>query len=214
MKELLLGILFIIILGFGGLVYRNAIEHPTRSIACPLDALLCPDGTSVARTGNSCAFLACPLPNVSLSNINISFALPEGLVSVGTIGEESIASYSLSISSSTDVADIIIRRYAISASSTAFSTIKQTAISTTSELPIAATSFTSIMIGNRRFTVVTIDRSEGIIDTAYYMARGTDVLRFDAIDKNVVNWTDANLDISSLPAHSALAKLLATLQGG
>ena len=62
MKTLLLGILFIIVIGVGGLVYRNAVEHPNRPIACPLDAKVCPDGTSVARSGPLCEFTPCPSP--------------------------------------------------------------------------------------------------------------------------------------------------------
>ncbi|MDP2651967.1 MAG: hypothetical protein Q8O94_02435, partial [bacterium] len=61
-------------------------------------------------------------------------------------------------------------------------------------------------------TVVSIERFEGVIDTAYYLARSGDVLRFDAIDRGT-DWTNPNLDISALPAHAALLKLLATLQG-
>lgn len=217
MRNLLWGILLVGIIGIGGFVYRNAAEHPSQPIACPVDALVCPDGTAVSRTGNSCTFPVCPPPNVSLSDISISFAIPTGFVTAPVPDATSIVAYTLSetptTASSTDVADIVIRRYAVDASSTPLRTIQQTAISSASGLPIGATSFTSTVLNNHRFTVVTVDRFEGVIDTAYYLARGTDVLRFDAIDKNVANWTDANLDMSTLPAHKALEKLLTTLQG-
>lgn len=213
MKSLLLGILLIIIVGFGGLVYRNAVEHPTRPIACPLDAQICPDGTSVARTGSSCTFPACPPPNVSLSNTNISFALPDGFEAAALPDAASVAAYvSPAVSSSTSASDIVIRRYAISASSTALATIQQTAISGTSGAPVNVTSFTSTVIGTHRFTVVLIERFEGVVDTAYYLARATDVLRFDAIDRGT-DWTNPNLNVGALPAHAALQELLATLQG-
>lgn len=213
MKSLLLGILFIVLIGLGGLVYRNAIENRGQSIACPLDIQVCPDSTSVARTGPSCTFPVCPLPNVLLSDVGIAFALPEGFVS-GTLPDAaSVASYLLPItaSSTMSTAEIVIRRYAIEASSTALATIQQTAIGGASGLPVAPTSFTSSSLGTHRFTIVPIERFEGVVTTAYYLARETDVLRFDAIDREVPNWTNPNLDTSKLPARAALEKLLTTL---
>ena len=59
-KTLFLGVALIILVGIGGLVYRNAVEHPSRPIACPADAKVCPDGTSVGRSGPFCEFALCP----------------------------------------------------------------------------------------------------------------------------------------------------------
>ena len=214
MKSLFFGILLIILLGVGGLVYRNAVEHPLQPIACPLDAELCPDGTAVSRTGNSCTFPACPPPNVSLASINVAFAVPAGFGDLALPDAPSVAAYTLPANaSSTGDANIIIRRYSIDASSTALAVIQQTAISGASGMPVSATSFTSTVLGSHRFTVATVERFEGVVDTAYYLARGTDVLRFDAIDMNVTGWTDPGLNQSALPAHAALLKLLSTLQG-
>jgi hypothetical protein len=210
MKELLLGILFILVIGIGGFVYRNAAEHPSQPIACPMDAQLCPDGTSVARTGSSCTFPVCPPPNVSLESANISFALPTGFGDAELSDAASIAAYEAPAAAST-TARIIIRQYAIDASSTPLATIQQTAISGASGLPVAVTSLTSSVINSRRFTIAAIERFEGVVDTAYYLARGTDVLRFDAIDEGT-DWTNPNLDVAALPAHTALLKLLGTLQ--
>lgn len=214
MKGMLLGVVLIIVLGLGGFAYRNVAERSTRPVACPLDALVCPDGTAVSRTGLSCSFPVCPSPNVSLPNVAIAFAVPSGFVATTLLDAASVAAYeSSAAASSSQAADIVIRRYALSASSTALSTIQQTAIGGASGLPISATRFTSTMLGNHRFTVVSLERFEGVVNTAYYLARGADVLRFDAIDRDVVNWTSPNLDVSTLPAHAALAKLLSTLQG-
>lgn len=211
---MLLGILFIVLLGLGGFAYRNIAERSTRPIACPLDALVCPDGTAVARTGLSCSFPACQPPNVSLSNVAIAFAVPSGFAEATLPDAASVSAYESSVAaSSTQAASIVIRRYAFSASSTALSAIQQTAIGGASGLPISATRFTSTTIGNHRFTVVSIERFEGVVNTAYYLARGTDVLRFDAIDRGVMGWGDSRLDVSALPAHAALEKLLSTLQG-
>ncbi len=212
MKSLFLGILLIIILGFGGLVYRNAVEHPNRPIVCPMDALVCPDGTTVARAGMSCTFPVCPPPNVTLTDIGVSFAIPDGLVASLLPDTASVAAYELQSVSTTSSARIVIRRYSIASSSTAFATIQQTAVGITSGVPVNPASFYSTSIGNHRFTTVTVDRFEGNIDTAFYLARGTDVLRFDAIDSGA-DWTNPNLEVMTLPAHLALKKLLVTLQG-
>jgi len=210
MKELLLGILLIIIIGIGGLVYRNATEHPNQPIACPMDALVCPDGTSVARTGSSCTFPTCPPPNVSLADLHIAFAIPAGFISTETPDAASLAAYE-AVTASTS-AKIIVRRYELNASSTALAVMQQTALGGPSGLPVSVTAFSSSVLGTHRFTVVSIDRFEGVIDTAYYLARGEDVLRFDAIDSGVSNWTDSRQDIGALPAHTALVNLLSTLQ--
>lgn len=213
MKSLLLGIVLIIGIGLGGLVYRNAVEHPSQPIACPMDALVCPDGTAVGRTGNSCTFPICPPPNVSLPDIGISFAVPANFIVAELPDALSVAAYEMAAASSTEVSNIVIRRFAVTASSTALATIQQTAIGGASGMPVGTTSFTSVVLGARRFTVVSIERFEGVVDTAYYLARGADVLRFDAIDRGVIRWTDSTLDVTTLPAHMALAKFLSTLQG-
>ena len=213
-KTLLLGIVIIVLVGVGGLVYRNAVEHPNQQIACPLDAKVCPDGTSVGRTGQSCTFPACPPPNVSLPALGISYAVPDGLASVSPPDAAAVIAYEApAVSSTTGAADLVIRHYAIEASSTALDTIQSTAIGGASGAPVPATDFSSTVLGNHRFTVVSIERFEGVIDTAYYLARASDVLRFDAIDRQVADWTDPSLDVTTLPGQSALRKLLTTLQG-
>ncbi len=214
MKSLLLGIVLIVVLGLGGFFYRNAVEHPLQPIACPLDAEVCPDGTSVSRTGSSCTFPACSPPNVSLDTVGVSFALPSGFAPGELTDAAGVAAYQMTGGATTSVpSSIIIRRYAIAASSTALDTIRATAIGSPSGLPVGATALTSSVLGSHRFTVVSIERFEGVIDTAYYLARDTDVLRFDAIDQNVTDWTDPTLDTTTLPTNAALRKLLATLQG-
>jgi hypothetical protein len=150
---------------------------------------------------------------VTLVDVGIAFAIPEGFAAAEFVDAATIASYEKpATASSTEPASIFIRRFAIGASSTALATIQQTAIGCPSDLPVSATRFTSTVLGTHRFTVVSIERFEGVIDTAYYLARGTDVLRFDAIDRGT-DWTNPNLDLATLPAHTALRKLLSTLQG-
>jgi hypothetical protein len=214
MKSLFLGVVFIIVIGVGGLVYRNAVEHPNRPIACPVDAKICPDGTAVARTGLSCTFPACPPPNVTLSELGITFAVPPGFVAVSIPDASDIVAYEIPAKgAAVSPATIVVHRYVIDPSATALETIKKTAIGATSEMPVPTTAFSSTELGQYRFTVVNIERFEGVINTAYYLARNNDVLRFDAIDRNVANWTDPNLDVSVLSADAALRKMLSTMSG-
>ena len=215
MKGLFWGVLLIILVGVGGLVYRNAAEHPSQPIACPLDAEVCPDGTSVARTGLSCTFPVCPPPNVSLPDANIMFAIPQGFNVAEVPDAASIAAYEESATSSASTANIIIRRYTVDASSTPDGVMHQTALDGVSGAPVGITAFTSSVLGRNRFTVVSIERLNGTIDTAYYpvnLPSGDGVLRFDAIDTGVTDWADPALDVTTLPAHAALTKLLSTLQ--
>ncbi len=217
-KSLLLGILVIILVGIGGLVYRNAVEHPNEPIACPVDAKVCPDGTSVAREGSTCVFPVCPPPNTVVERLGIAYAIPTGFepfLAGGSGGQYEREYVSKSAGSTTAAAYITVRSYPIDASSTALQIIQKTAIGSPSDLPVPATSFSSVNIGDHHFTVVAIERFEGVIDTAYYFAREShgDVLRFDAIDHDVPEWTSATPDPSSLPAATALRQLLSTLEG-
>lgn len=214
MKSLFLGILAIIIIGIGGLVYRNVVEYRAQPIACPLDALVCPDGARMERLGSRCTFPVCPPPNVSLPDIGIVFAVPEGFAAAALPDAASVAVYEMPGPTPTEPATIVIRRYAIEEFSTALATIQQTAIGGASGEPVPMTAFSSTVLGAHRFTVVSIERFEAVVAIAYYLARGTDVLRFDAIDRSVVNWTDPYLNTSMLPANAALRNLLMTLEGG
>ena len=153
----------------------------------------------------------CPPPNVSLSDIAVAFAVPAGFTTAEAPDAASVAAYEHTNASSTS--RIVGRRYALDVSTTPLDLIRTTAISGTSGAPVNQTLFSSAGIAGRNFTVVPIERFEGVVDTAYYLKHGTDLLRFDAIDRNVNNWTDPNLNTSTLPAHTSLIKLLTTLQG-
>lgn len=212
MKNLFLGIALIVLIGFGGFFYRNAVEYAARPITCPVEKFSCPDGTQLAHVGLSCTFPACPPPNVSIDSLSVAFALPDGVSAVTPSNPSVIAAYETPTMSETEVGNITVRRFAIAASSTALETIQKTAINLTADLPVSATQYSSTDLGGHHFTVVTVDRFEGQIDVAYYLARAADVLRFDAIDRGV-DWTNPNLDVAGLPAQTALRKMLTTLQG-
>ena len=66
------------ILGAGGFfVYQRysnspSPQTPPDQVACTQEAKLCPDGSSVGRTGPNCEFTACPTPKESTSSADIS----------------------------------------------------------------------------------------------------------------------------------------------
>lgn len=213
MQKLLIGIAIIVVVGVAGVIYRNAVEHPYKPITCPVDKLACPDGTYVERQGMSCEFALCPAPNVTLTSTRISFAVPAGFVAASTSDPTTLAQYDAPPEgTSTESASITIRHYPIDASSTALMVIHQTAFDTTSGQPVNPTRFTAKTINDRTFTIAPIERFEGVIITAYYLAHGNEVLRFEAIDRGA-DWTNPHLNVFTLPAHAALEKLLSTLQG-
>lgn len=76
MKEMLLGVALIILLGFGSFLYKNALQKgPVTGapVACTLDARICPDGSAVGRTGPTCEFEAC-------STDVVHYSAPAGFV--------------------------------------------------------------------------------------------------------------------------------------
>lgn len=213
MRTLLIGIIFIIVIGIGGFAYRAVIEQAPQPLACPADAKVCPDGTAVGRTGPSCTFPACPAPNITLEAADIAFVVPSGFTETPSADPDALKIYAAGSASETEVSPtIVIYRYPISASSTAQDVIHETAIGGASGLPVPPTSYSTAQLGGRQYTVVNIERFEGVVHTAYYLKRPTDVLRFDAIDHNVLDWMSPSLDATKLPAAAALRALLVTLQ--
>ena len=58
---LALGLLLLALLAAGGYFFVNK-GFLTKEKACTQEAKVCPDGTSVGRTGPNCEFAACPTP--------------------------------------------------------------------------------------------------------------------------------------------------------
>lgn len=60
-KYIVLGVFLLAILAAGGaLLFFGDREQGGEQIACTMEALMCPDGSYVGRSGPSCAFSACP----------------------------------------------------------------------------------------------------------------------------------------------------------
>jgi hypothetical protein len=222
MKQLIAGVVIILVIGVAGFFYRNVTEHAvqplattTGSIACTSDAKVCPDGASVGRTGPSCAFPACPPPNVEVPEANIAFVLPFGYVQTeaGTSTQETLRIYEKEGIASGTPQVIDIKHYAIPAGKSADDAILANAVHATSGKPAKAmTEFTIEVIGGKSFYVFQTERFEGTVETAYFLPRANDVLRFDVVERNVTNWSDSKLNISALPEHAVLETMLATLQ--
>lgn len=218
MKGLLLGIAFIILVGVGGLLYRNAVSHPTVATGvCTAEAKLCPDGSGVGRVAPDCHFAQCPAPNVTIASAGIVFVLPagysedtnlEGAADPAMLGAYATAAAAGSVPPQL----IIVRKYPVTASSSASDIIHSTAIGDASGAPVSPSTFTAVHLGSATYTIAVTGRFEGVVHVSYYLPRTTDVLRFDAVDQNVANWTDAKLDLTTLPGNSALRALLTTMQ--
>jgi hypothetical protein len=218
MKALLWGVLFIILVGIGGFIYRNAVSRPPVATgACTADAKICPDGSTLGRMAPDCNFPACPVPNVTLAAPGIVFALPEGYAEdQNALGVDAslIASYGTAPldPDGPPAQSITIHDYALASSTSAAAIIHSTAIGDASGAPVSPSSFSAAYLGRNTYTMAVVGRFEGVVHVSYYLPRTTDVLRFDAIDQGVLNWSDSSLDLTTLPANKALRALLTTMQ--
>lgn len=214
MKKILVCIILIVLVGVAGFLYRNRVERPLSSSGmCTTEAKLCPDGSSVGRTGPSCTFAKCAPPNVELSDIGISFASPEGFKEgIANPIEASVAAYER-IDEIAPPDTVTLRRYEIPTDRTANAVMmEKTIFSPKGEAAQSMDDFAKVEIGGRAFYRALVERFEGQVHIAYYLPRTHDVLAFEAIDRNVENWMDADLAIDTLPTQAALLSLLETLK--
>lgn len=223
MKSILIGIVLIILIGIGAFVYRSAMERPGTTppvggeTACTLEARICPDGTSVGRSGPNCEFAACASPNAEDKEIGISFVVPNGFVAnADAIGADPslravFDSTTKKPSSAPD--SLVIRRYAIPAGKTGNDVILANTMHESSGIQAASMSeFKPVLINGKTYQSITVERFEAMVHTEYYLIRANDVLRFEVVERDVTNWTDPNLKVENLPSHKALLSLLSTLQ--
>ncbi len=66
MKYLDYALIGLILVATVGALFVYTLNQKTEEgpIACTMDAMICPDGTAVGRTGPECTFPACPTPSV------------------------------------------------------------------------------------------------------------------------------------------------------
>lgn len=72
--------------------------------------------------------------------------------------------------------------------------------------------FTPVIINGKTYQMVVVERFEAVVHVEYYLPREHDVLRFEALEHNVMNWSDASLNVRTLPSVAALETMLGTLQ--
>lgn len=221
MKTLAYGIVLILVIGIAGFLYRASLERtasaPAMGTACTLEAKICPDGTSVGRTGPSCAFAPCPPGNISVPQSGIAFALPDGYAADehAADADPTMVGAFVKTATSSAVASpgmIIVHDYAVPSGSSPVSVILAHAILDPSGLPATANQLTPKVVGSHTFQSLLIGRFEGTVESEYFLQRSSDVLAFKIVETGVSNWADPSLNVDSLPEHQALLKLLTTLQ--
>ncbi|MES2994457.1 MAG: hypothetical protein V4681_00205 [Patescibacteria group bacterium] len=217
-KQLLAGVLIIIVLGVGAFMYRNAMERPLvpgGAVACTEEAKICPDGTGVGRQGPSCEFAACPPPNVEIADAGIAFALPAGYTQIlaGAANQETLRIYQKPSLSPSVQHNITVKRYPIPTGKTADEVILANTRYQPSDMDAEDFSrFKTVTLGGKQFRTTVIERFEAIVQSSYFVVSGNTVLRFDIVEHDVTDWMEPNLVVEELPEHAALQRMLATLQ--
>lgn len=220
MKQLLAGIVLIIVVGLGGFLYRNILERnaiPQPDVACTMDAKVCPDGQSVGRSGPSCSFAPCTSPNVELVALDITLLPPSGYVeNPAARGDDQtlIAAFEKPGLEGSPAHAIVVRSFPIAPGSTAEAVILENTMFETSGIQAESMEeFGFAAIGGRSYRTVTVERFEAQVHTLYYLPRANDVLRFEVLERDVTSWMEPELDVMTLPEHAAFVWMLETLQG-
>jgi hypothetical protein len=223
MKQLFYFVVLLAIVGIAGFLYRATLEAPVRNTntevtECTTEARVCPDGTSVGRTGVSCQFAACAFPNIEIPSAGLSFAVPAGYRA-----DENAYGSDMSLlgafektglnGTTTQPDSIIVRQYAIPEGKDANSVmLSNTTFETSGLQPESMNDFTPVIINGRTYQMIGVERFEGMIRVVYYLPREKTVLRFEATQHNVLEWTDPALNMRSVRAVAALETMLGTVQ--
>jgi|CXWL01.1.fsa_nt_gi hypothetical protein len=221
MKQLFSFLALISIIAVGGFLYRNVLEQPSTEntdealTICQLDRKVCLDGTSVGRTGPSCEFSMCALPNVELPNIKASFVLPSGYVeNKNALGSDItlLAAFEKSSKDPQTKHALVVRRYEIPKGKDANEVmLSETMYESSGEVPKSMQEFTPVIVQGRTFQSLVVERFEGQVHSIYYLPREKDVLRFEVLERDI-DWTNPDLIVGNLPEHKALLSILTTLQ--
>ena len=64
-RNLIIGVVVIFVLTVAGIIgaFQHIIPNYTDPVACTAEAKICPDGSSVGRSGPNCEFAECPTDN-------------------------------------------------------------------------------------------------------------------------------------------------------
>lgn len=217
-KQLIAGVVLILVVGAGAFIYRNTMERPLtpggEQVACTMEARLCPDGSAVGRQGPNCEFAACPAPNVEISEASLAFVLPAGYTQImqGAPSQETLRIFSKQSLSESVQHAIHVKRYPIPEGETADEVILANTRYQPADMNAEDFSrFETVTIGGHTFRTTVIERFEALVESSYFLVREGEVLRFDIIEHDVTEWMNPDLVIEELPEHRALRQLLATL---
>jgi hypothetical protein len=214
MKQLILGIVLLTVVGLGGFLYRYTLEQPAPNFAqraCTEEARVCPDGASVGRSGPDCAFAVCPLPNLELAAAGIAFVIPPGYMQAST--SDALAVLEKPTLSPSVKHRISVVRYATPPGQTADQVIlAQTRFQPADEAAANFSRFTSVTLGAHTFRKASIERFEALVHSSYFLVRNGEVLRFDIVEHDVTDWMNPSLNERQLPEHQALERMLGSLQ--
>ena len=216
MKQLLAGVVILFVVGIGSFLYRNTVERPGITAVqpeCTLEAKVCPDGSAVGRTGPSCEFAPCLLPNVEILDAGIAFVLPSGYVADENPNARVLATFVKPSLSGTPSHTITVYRYPIPEGRTAEEVILENTRYQPADMPAEDLSrFEDVPVDGKVFPQTVIERFEALVHRAYFLPRETDVRRFDIIEHDVTDWMEPSLLVRQLPEHEAFLQALRTLQ--
>ena len=219
MKSLVFGIVLILVIGIGGFVYRNVQERTggPAQIACTQEAKICPDGSSVGRSGPACEFPACPFPNVEIIDTHLSFVVPKGYsADEHAYGAEPtlVAAFVKPSLTDTVLHTLTIRQYPLGEGEMVDDVILAHTRYQPADMQAENFSrFETLFINGTQFRMTVIERFEGIVHSAYFLTRATDILMVEIVEHDVTSWMDTDLNVRDLPEHHALEReLLGSLQ--
>lgn len=216
MKQLIAGIVILIVVGVGAFLYRNMMEQPgVEEVACTMEAKVCPDGSSVGRQGPNCEFAACPAPNIEIPESGIVLVPPAGYTQVmsGAPSQDTLRIFSKATMSPSVQHSITVYHYPIPAGGNADDVI----LANTRYQPADMQAedferFETVVLGGKTFRMTVIERFEGIVQSAYFFVRGNEVVRFDILEHDVTGWMEPELEVRDLPQHQAIETMLESAQ--
>ncbi len=215
MKQMLMGVVLLVLLGIAGFFYRNTLQTPGPITACPMDAMVCPDGSSVGRIGPACAFAPCPTNSFNADTLPV----PEGYtenpnpnVDRAAGGDMTIVREFTKPSASPSVSHIIrVQHLGVSAEGVEADIVRATRLQPSDMPAESIDQFEKVSIGGHTFYSIVIERFEAQVESAYYLPIGGDLYRFTIIERDVTDWMEPTLSVKNLPEHAALLKVLAKI---
>jgi len=193
MKELMLGVVLVILLGLGSFVYQNALTDrnaPEGPIACTLEARICPDGSAVGRTGPLCEFEAC-------STDPISYTAPEGfkdsLPLLSSIVEGRLGFYTKEPSTISNNITI----HAFKTENPEQTLLEKVALTPSDLHPKSIEDFEIVTIGDRDVYRIVNERFEATVEVTYGIFLEDFLVLVSLRDIAVENWME-DFDINDL----------------